>query len=354
MGQKSTSGGTQTTTTEPPAYLKPYLNQAAGAAQGLYGSGGPQTYQGSTVASPGNETQMAEGGIISRATQGSPLIDQAQSYVQNGLQQPITSIFGTANPYASPVDAGSGNNPYATAANPFGGASNPYLDATYDKAFGKGMQSIESQFARGGRNISSSLPVAGDLASNLASQIYAPAYENERNRQLSYGQQQLGIGANSFENQQARQLQSNLAGQSIGAQAYDAGQGRQLSDISQQRSLQQNLLGYASPLAAQDYADLAALQGVGANRDAYAQAQLNDQINRYNTEQMAPQQNLDAYIQRLQGMPGSSVTQQLPTQYRNASAGALGGALGGAQLGSSYGPYGSLFGAIGGGLLGSL
>lgn len=355
MGTKSTSGGTQTTIAEPPAYLKPYLTQAANAATQQFQQGGPQQYGGSTVAPFSQVTQDALSGMAQRGAQGSPLIGQAQGFVQQGLNAPISSQFGNAqNPYAAAVDAGSAQNPYAMQANQFGGATNPYLDATYSRALENAMQGVESQFARGGRNIGASLPVAGDIASQLASQIYAPAYENERNRQLQMQSQLTGIGAQSFENQQARQLQSGLAAQGIGAQGYEQAQNRALSDLTSQRGLQQNLLGYASPLAAQDYMDLASRLQAGQAYDMQNQAMLNDEVNRFNYQQNLPGMNLDAYIQRLTGMPGSTSTTQLPTQYRNQTAGALGGALAGGQLGSVFGPWGTGIGAVLGGLGGLL
>lgn len=449
MGKQS-SGGTQTTQMEPPDYIKPYLQQAAQSAMGLYAGPGqaipsntatttsgsrlgglgvglknpiggssttagasvdpfsaymPQYFPGSTVAQFSGATNAALNGITDRAMSGSPLINQAQNYVQQGLSSPIQSNFGNqSNPYANPVSAGqvnnpyaspvgvqqvsggSAENPYATMENPFGGVPNPFLDATYDQAFGKAMQSVESQFARGGRNIGASQPVAGDIASQLASQIYAPAYENERNRQQSFAQQQLGIGANSFdaaqnrnlqagmanqgaslqaglagqqigaqgfENAQSRQLQAGLAGQQIGAQGYENAQNRALTDIASQRQMQQGLLGYASPLAAQDYLDMSQLLNAGQMYDQQNQANLNDQIARWDYSQNAPGMALDSLIQRLSGMPGSTQTTQLPNQHKNVGAGALGGALAGSQLAPLLGiggPAGIGIGALLGGL----
>lgn len=312
--------------------LAPYLTNAAQAAQGLYQQGMPQQFQGSTVAPMSGQTQQALGGIWDRATQGSPLVDQAQGYVQHGLGQPITSTFGdSANPYASPVQTGSQINPYAQGGNSYGGATNPFLEQTFNKAFGTAMQGVESQFARGGRNIGASMPVAGDIASSLASQIYAPAYENERNRQLSMDSQLTGIGANSFEANQNRALQAGLQGQQIGAQGYENAQTRQLSDLTSQRGLQQNLLNFASPLAAQDYLDLAQQQGVGQQYDAYNQAQLNDQVGKWNYDQQAPQNALNAYIAQLQGLKGAT-THVPPAQQPNYLAAGLGGAMLGSQL----------------------
>jgi len=351
--------------------LAPYLKDAASQAQQLYQQGPVQQYQGSGVSPFSDTTNQALRGILARAQAGSPLVSSAQNYVQQGLNAPITSGFGGMqnpysnaitvgggpNPYAAPVSAGQEANPYASGPNPFGGTSNPYLDAAFNQAAQRSQSTLESEFARGGRNIGAAAPARADMLSNLATQIYAPAYESERNRQLAYGQQQLGIGADSFNQQQGRQLQAGLAGQQIGAQGYEnlqnrqlqAGlqgqqigaqgyenaQNRQLQDLTSQRGFQQNLLGYASPLAAQDYADLAAQQGVGQAYDAQSQAQLTDAINRFNTNANAPGQALNDYINRLQGIHGGS-TPVPPAYQQNVVGTALGGALLGQQLYDNY------------------
>lgn len=448
-GGLASGGGSKnqtiTTTNQPPAYLLPYLQNAASGATSVYNSGGPQYFPGQTLAPQSQATQDALQGIIARAKTGSPLVSTAQNYVQQGLQQPISSNLGSVsnpyassvyngsatnpyatpvatnqatNPYATPVNANMGANPYATAvtsgtqaqnpyasaSNPFGGDTNPYLDQTFQHALQQAQSGVESQYARAGRNIGASAPVMGDIASQLATQIYAPAYENERNRQLQYQTQLNDIGSGAFENQQARQLQSGLAaqgigantfnqqgsqnlqaalaGQSIGAQGYEnarsqglqaalAGQGigantfdqsqaqqlqaalagqnigaqgfensqnRQLSDLQSQRSFMDSLLGYASPLAAQDYANLAQLQGAGANQDLYAQQQINDAMNRWNYNQNLPTQTTNNYINQLSqlaGNAGGTTTQSQP-QYQNQWANALGYAMLLQQLQNSY------------------
>lgn len=388
---------------DPNAYLQPYLQGAAQQAQSLYNQGGPQLWDQSTVAPLSDTTNQALQGIVQRAQSGSPLVDTAQTYVQQGLQQPISTGFGNAsnpyaqsvgggatfnpyardvgggtafNPYAQSVGGGAQENPYASGPNPFGGATNPYLDATFNKALDTAVQGVQSRFAGAGRNIGAGVPVAGDIASSLAAQIYAPAYENERNRQQSYAQQQLGIGAQGFESGQQRNLTANLAGQGIGAQAFqdaqsralqsrlnaqnigaqsfDAGQSRNLqanlaaqnigaqgyenaqsralSDLTAQRQLQQNLLGYTSPLAAQDYLDLAQMQQAGQVYDTQNQAQLSDQVNRFNQQQQAPQNNLNNYLQQLIGLSGRAGQVQQPQPGTNYLSAGLGGALLGSAL----------------------
>ena len=72
---------TQTTTTQtsaPPAFLKPGLEQAAGAAQDLFAQGPQQFFPGSTVVPFAPETEQALTGITQRAQAGSPLVQGAQ------------------------------------------------------------------------------------------------------------------------------------------------------------------------------------------------------------------------------------------------------------------------------------
>jgi hypothetical protein len=353
---------------DPNAYLTPYLNQAAGAAQQQFQSGGPQLWEGSTVAGPGEATRGALDAQIARGQSGSPLIDQAQGFVQNGLQQPISSQFGDAqnpyaqsvgggsafNPYARSVGGGAQSNPYASGPNPFGEGQNTGLDAAFDYAAQKSRSRLESEFAGGGRNIGAAAPVRGDMLSSLAAQIYAPAYEAERNRELQYGQQQLGIGAQGFESAQSRNQNAALQGQQIGAGAFDAAQGRNLqaglnaqnigaqgfenaqsrglSDIQSQRQNQLGMLGFATPLAAQDYMDLQAQRDAGGVYDQYAQNQLSDQVNQFNQQQNVPGANLDALLSRLGMLKNSTGPAMPPTQQPNYLAAGIGGALAGREL----------------------
>jgi hypothetical protein len=275
-------GKSEVTRIEPPSYQLPYLQDSLKYAQGLFREGGPEQYQGSTVTPFAPQTEQALGLTQQRATQGSPVIDAAQGFVQRGLNTPITSQFG--------------------------GATNPYLDQTFERAAQQSRGVLSSEFSRGGRNIDASAPARADMLSGLAAQIYAPAYENERNRQLQ--------------------------------------------DLTSQRSNQMSLLGYASPLAEADYRDLAALRGVGAEVEGLTGRYQDDARARFEYEQQRPQAALDAYIGRISGQMGQ--TQIAPPQERNRAAGALGGAASGAALGSMFGPWGTAIGALGGGLFGGL
>lgn len=297
----SSSSPTRTTTVnEPPAFIQPYMQDAAQQSRALYQTGGPQYYGGNTVVPFSNQTEQALGLTEQRALQGSPVNQAAQDYAARTLNATPTSQFG------------SGPNPY-------GSVNNPYLDATFNKAADSIQNRLESQFAGAGRNVSASMPANSDMLSNLATQLYGGAYENERNR---------------------------------GLQSYESERDRMAQDIEQQRSRQFGLTGLAPQLANQDYVDLQALGGVGGQVEDLAGRLMEDQAARWDFNQNAPQLNLDNYIARITGgYPGGTSTNTTPT-YRNRTAGAAGGALAGAQMGSSFGPWGALIGAVGGGLLG--
>lgn len=111
---------------------------------------------------------------------------------------------------------------------------------------------------------------------------------------------------------------------------------------------QQTAIAQAPQIQNQDLSQLAA---VGAAREGQAQAELQDQVNRFNFEQNIEQQKLKDYMALVGGGTVGSNTIQ-PVQ-RNTAASALGGALGGAQLGAAAG-FNPMLGAIGGGLLGML
>lgn len=277
-GPKST---TSTQTSEPPAYVKPYLQDAAQQSQQLYNQGPATYYPGQTVTPFSNQTQQALDLTQQRATQGSGVNRAAQGYVTNTLNATPTSQFG--------------------------GASNPYLDATFNRGFDQVQNRIQSDFSGAGRNIEAARPLAAQEGNDLAARIYGGAYENERNR---------------------------MAG-----------------DISQQRGIQASLASAAPGLAATDYADLAALQGVGGQYDDLRSRQIADDVSRYDFAQNAPGLALDQYIARLNNQPGGSASSTTP-YFQNRAAGGLGGAALGYGLGSQFG-YGG-WGALAGGLLGAM
>ena len=98
--------------------------------------------------------------------------------------------------------------------------------------------------------------------------------------------------------------------------------------------------------------DLQQLAAVGAAREGQSEAELADNVARFNFEQNIDAQKLRDYMALVGG--GTVGSNQIQPVFRNPAASALGGALGGAQLASSLGGINPMYGAIGGGLLGLL
>jgi hypothetical protein len=159
MGSSSSGPQRTTTTTEPPAFIRPFLEYGAQQSRALYETGGPSYYGGNTVVPFSAQTEAALGGTEARAINGSPVNQAAQNYATGVLQNPITSQFG--------------------------GATNPYLDATFNRAADSVQNRIQSGFAGSGRNIEAGRPVAAQELNDLATGIYGGAYESERDRMAS-------------------------------------------------------------------------------------------------------------------------------------------------------------------------
>ena len=176
--------------------------------------------------------------------------------------------------------------------------ANPYFQAMYDPAARQVTDTVTSQFARSGR---------------------------------------LGSGAH------ADVLSRNL-GDLAGRLSYD--------NYTQERARQDAAAQLAPAMGELDYRDIERLRQVGGAREAQAQAELQDQINRYQFQEGRPQQKLADYLTAVRG--GTFGSTQTTPVFRNRGAGFLGGALGGAQLGSLVPGISPMFGAAAGGFLGAL
>lgn len=169
--------------------------------------------------------------------------------------------------------------------------SNPYLKSTYDQAAKSVQGTVNSAFGQGGRYGSGlNQQVLGNSLDNLATDIYGGNYQQERTKQL-------------------------------GASAL------------------------APQAANQDYTDLSALSGVGGQQQGQSQNAINDAINRFNTNNAAPAQNIQNYVGLLNGAGGqygASTGTNTQPYYQNNTASTLGllGSLGGVGGGLS-----GLFGA---------
>ena len=375
----------------------------------LMGSGGPMSFAtsggGGGGGGGGGSTFNAEGlSAVDDVTAQTGYNDIAQGALENIAQgggsilnnPALASLHSTAagdylnaNPYIDSM--------YNTAARNlsqnFNESVTPALNATFAAGGRTGSGMHQGAFSDATQNLGQSL---GDLSN----QIYYQNYVNERNNQLNAAGQlgQFGLADTSNianasnilggfgqqaadrdltaqqSNQQmqdamrqyemrareasaANNTQAGIAAGNNAAQRYaaelsakSAMNSNLLNYFNNERNRQQQMAGMAPGLANTDYADMERLMGVGSMIEGQAGRYLQDDINRFNHYQNLPQQNLQNYMQAIQGNYGSSTTDR---SYSNPIGGAMGGALAGAQLGSVIPGLGTTVGAIGGGLLGA-
>lgn len=116
---------------------------------------------------------------------------------------------------------------------------------------------------------------------------------------------------------------ANALGQSQGQLRYQ--------DLLRKAGEQQSAAQFAPQLAREDYYDLGQLGQVGQQREAHMQDLINSDINRYNTLQQAPINELSLYQSLIGGNLGATTTGTQPVQQGNPALSVLGG-LGQAAL----------------------
>ena len=240
-GRPQTQSSTTVQAPQLPAYLEPYMTNAASNAQTLYNSGQLATpyYPGSTVAPQSQATSQGYNATLNLANNGQPSALQ-----QAADQQQLGTIQGNEL-YAE-------NNPYLQS------AMNAANNATIQQFQNATAPSLLSNFSRSGR-----------LSSSAVGNAYGQA---------------------------ANQL-SNTLSNSNANMAYQ--------NYNNAANRQQQAAQYAPQLAAGDYTNAQQLQKAGTLQDAYNQDITNANIDRYNYNQNLPQSSLQNYINLLNGTAGS-------------------------------------------------
>jgi hypothetical protein len=292
--------------------------------------------------------------------------------------------------YGMQSGAAGANQLAATAQGNFLG-SNPYLDQVYDTAAGRAgeqfqenvMPGINATFGQGGRTgggihqemMGNATRQFGRDLQGLAGDIYAPAYESERDRMVQAGQggANVGLGAGGlgvdafgqYNNADLgrrtlgsnlylgeRQLGQQAAGMmgDIGSQYGQLGLGGLDAMNTLYGNIGQNQFraGSLTPTySGLEYGNMDRLIGVGDRMQGQAQDIIGGNMQRWGFEQQAPWDSLNNYANIVQGLPGGYGT-QTSTQPKGSR---LAGAAGGAMSGAALGPWGMLGGAVLGGLL---
>ena len=137
---------------EPWATQQPYLTKGFERAEGLYGQPGPSYFPGQTYAGCSPQTETALTAAQTRATAGSPLLQQSQAELLKQAQ----------GQYLSPN-------------------TNPYLQGLYNQMAGDVTAGVQSEFSKAGRYGSgANQAVLARELGNLSNQVYAPQYAAER------------------------------------------------------------------------------------------------------------------------------------------------------------------------------
>jgi hypothetical protein len=134
--------------------------------------------------------------------------------------------------------------------------------------------------------------------------------------------------------------QRGRTGSAAGARAMTEAMGNVAADVAYRDYATQRGLGLqaaqlAPSMAAQDYYDIGQLGQVGAQRQQQAQMGIDEAMQRYQSEQLMPQQQLQQYQNLIAGFPMGGTTTQITPYYQPSrgqqflgGAAALAGTLG--------------------------
>lgn len=361
------SGGGNTTTTQkadPWSGVQPFLTSGYQQLYGMYQPGqGPQYFPGSTVAQSdplmniGSDMQMQHLNQIEGVGNTAGNTNQAMAGLSGAG---AGSGLGTANSAMQQLNGYGGMSSIGGlgALNAMNGlqqagdpANNPYFNAAVQSAIRPVTQNFQEQvlpginqgaqeagqFGGSRQGIAQGLAARGytdtigDIATNMGNSAYAQGLQAQQAAgQLGLGFAGQGLGALSS----AGQLGSSLYGTGLTGQ----GQSQALAGSAQAA------LGAGGALVNQ----------IGQQRTDMTQAQLNDQVNRWNYQQNLPYTMISDYLSMLNGAQGgSTVAQQSGGSSGNRMTGALGGAATGAALGTAIMPgIGTGIGAGAGALYG--
>ncbi len=319
-------GGTtvQTATSEPWAEQKPYLIKGMTGADELLKGGLPQYYQGPTMAGFDPAQTAAQ-----QATLGYAMGPRAARQ-QMGAENQLANTYGLANQLgragmqagaygaglARPLSQGQfggltpfSGNQYANmmAGNVDLGPSSPFAstaNALQQQVMGQlkgnilpGLRQQTTTYQPGGGsrgNLVQNKAIASAVQQGLTkplADMYSGAYQQAQGMRLPAAQ--MGLGAQQF-------------GMGYGLQGLGAAQGGGqlgLGATSQYPSIMN------APMSMYD-----AMGRVGAQRRGMSQSAIDQDMQRYNYEAMAPYNALNQYMNTISGNYGGTTTQTTPKQ----------------------------------------
>jgi hypothetical protein len=303
-----------------------WRNNVMNRGNAIMNQGAPAYYPGNTVVPFANQTQQGLNSLEQHAQQGAPNLGAANNSASRAL-----SGFNPAQGAAMGAAFGGLNNQQTGGLQQFGGGTNPALDSLWNQGAEKITNAVNGNMMQAGR-FGANAAHTGALTQGLGDlwgQVYAPAYEAERNRGLQAATTMAGVGADD----RNRQLQG------IDLSGALWSQGNQ--DAARQQALLPSLFSYGQQPGQ-------AMLDIGGMYEGQAQNYMNEDRARYDYNANAPRDTLSWYSGLMSGLPDfSQTTQTTQGPGTNRTMSGLGGAMAGAQMGSMFGPWGT---AIGGGL----
>lgn len=263
-------GGSSTTTQTIPNELKPlaaaYSNKAMDLANQPY-----QSYGGQQVAAPNWEQNFGADLATRRARYGDPLMDQANSTMQNAL---ASGNAATANPYGYASNGGS--NQYA--------GSNPYLQQNIDAALGDITRNYNSAVAPG---LTTQMVSSGSFG-NTGAQASTQNALNDLTKNL--GNTASSMRMQDYTSQQG--LAENQLNRNMQTSQFNSGMGNDYASRNDQ--MKSNILNLAPTYGNQAYTDAAQMFKVGQQYQDNTQQGLDAQYQNYLDQQNLPYKQLAA------------------------------------------------------------
>lgn len=287
---------TTTTSAEPPAYLKPYLEDVSAQAQDQYKSAAYQPYGGQRFAG----------------------LDPMQQQAMNNLQQftPASQIGQGTNlanrAGLGSLEAGSQYAQQATSPGALQSYMSPYMQGVVEQQKQGAIQDYARQLPQLGANAAHVGGLGGTRQALMQS-------EGQRNLQNQLG----GIQAQGLQSAYDSAIKNMQFGSNLGMQGY----GQAMQGASTLGNLGQT--GYGQAMGINQ-----AQQQAGAGLQGQAQAGLESQYQDFLARQQYPQQQLSQYSNIIRGLPSASSTTSTTQIPAGSSWGQALGLLGG--LGSLF------------------
>lgn len=254
---------------------------------------------------------------------------QANEVYNQGKKEDYNLPFSTVAPISSQTAAGrDALSAVGQGTDPSGSVENQVASGYGDVLSGKYLDSGNPYFA------AATAPITQNFQNTVLPQINSTFALGGRYGSPGAHAQAVGDATQSYQNTLGNMAYSN----------YATERGNMMNALPQATQTLQN----ASMQRAQ------AQLGAGSINDAYQQALLNEQANRYYTQEAGPWENLSKYSSIIQGYgyPGGYTQSTGSSPGGSPVAGALGGAMAGAAAGAPFGGWGAIPGAIIGGAAG--